>query len=86
MIGLITFSSPVYVPTSFSVSVVLSSSSRTHWFTADWLLHRISVCCWTWAMAASATIVLPAPHGSTTTPCPPAGLPCMNHRDTPSFW
>src|SRR5450755_1518511 len=59
-------------PTASGATVVRSASSRCHCCTEAALLVTISVsepCC---AIAASPTIVLPAPHGSTTTPAPVA--------------
>ena len=54
--------------------VVRASSSRFHCRPATVFVTRISVVADAWAIAAAPTSVLPAPHGSTTTPDPP----CQN--------
>ncbi len=61
---------PEYSPIASGASVVFSISSRRHCSTDAALLVTISVSAPWPAIAASPTIVLPAPHGSTTTPAP----------------
>ncbi len=70
--GRISLRSPEYSPISFSVNDVRAINSRFHCRPATVLVTRISVVAPALAMAAAPTIVLPAPHGSTTTPLPPA--------------
>ena len=70
--GRISLRSPEYSPISSSVSDVRAISSRFHCRPATVLVTRISVVAPALAIAAAPTIVLPAPHGSTTTPEPPA--------------
>ncbi|SLH92606.1 Uncharacterised protein [Mycobacteroides abscessus subsp. abscessus] len=70
--GRISLRSPEYSPISSSVSEVRASNSRRHCLPATVLVTRISVVALALAMAAAPTIVLPAPHGNTTTPEPPA--------------
>ena len=64
----------------------LSASSRCHWRTAVRFVVRISVLRLTLAIAAMATIVLPAPQGSTTTPEPPFSLPPAQNAETACSW
>jgi hypothetical protein len=66
--GLISFFAPVYSPRSSLVSVLLSRSSPIHWWTAETLVHRMRVWVLALAITAMPTMVLPAPHGSTTMP------------------
>ena len=70
--GRISFFSPEYSPISSSVSDVRLISSRFHCLPATVLVTRISVVAPALAIAAAPTSVLPAPHGSTTTPEPPS--------------
>ena len=69
--GRISLRSPEYSPISSSVSEVRATSSRFHCRAATMLVTRISVVALAFAIAAAPTSVLPAPHGSTTTPEPP---------------
>ena len=69
--GRISLRSPEYSPISSSVSDVRAISSRFHCRAATMLVTRISVVALALAIAAAPTSVLPAPHGSTTTPEPP---------------
>src|SRR5690606_39089683 len=69
--GLISFFDPEYSPISSSVSVVRRTSSSRHWRALTVLVTRMSVVVPDLAIAPAPTIVLPAPHGSTTTPDPP---------------
>jgi hypothetical protein len=73
--GLISFFSPEYSPISSSVSVVRLSSSLFHCRPLTVLVTRMSVVAPARAIAAAPTSVLPAPHGSTTTPEPPSQKP-----------
>ncbi|SGO74623.1 Uncharacterised protein [Mycobacterium tuberculosis] len=70
--GRISLRSPENSPISFSVSEVRATSSRFHCRAATILVTRINVVAPALAIAAAPTSVLPAPHGSTTTPEPPA--------------
>ena len=70
--GRISLRSPEYSPISSSVSDVRATSSRFHCLPATVLVTRIKVVALALAMAAAPTMVFPAPHGSTTTPDPPA--------------
>jgi hypothetical protein len=79
--GRISLRSPEYSPISSAVSEVRAISSRFHWRPATVLVTRISVVACAWAIAAAPTSVLPAPHGSTITPEPPAQKP-----SAASFW
>jgi hypothetical protein len=72
--GRISLRAPEYSPISFSVKEVRRSSSSFHCRAATVFVTRMSVVALAFAMAAAPTIVLPAPHGSTTTPEPP----CQN--------
>ena len=69
--GLTSFFAPEYSPISASVSEVRRSSSSRHWRALTVLVTRMSVVAFASAIAAAPTSVLPAPHGSTTTPDPP---------------
>ena len=69
--GRISFFAPEYSPISSAVSVVRLISSSRHCRAETVLVTKINVVAWMRAMAAAPTIVLPAPHGSTTTPEPP---------------
>ena len=80
MTGRISLRSPEYSPISSSVSEVRASSSRFHWRPATVLVTRISVVACACAIAAAPTSVLPAPHGSTITPEPPAQKPSTASR------
>ena len=66
--GRISLRSPEYSPISSSVSDVRATSSRFHCRPATVFVTRISVVAFAVAIAAAPTRVLPAPHGSTTTP------------------
>jgi hypothetical protein len=79
--GLISFSWPEYSPISSSVRLVRLSSSARHWRADTVLVTRTSVVASTSAIAAAPTSVLPAPHGSTTTP-----EPCFMKLPTASTW
>ena len=70
--GRISLRSPEYSPISLSVSDVRAISSRFHCRPATVLVTRISVVADALDIAAAPTMVLPAPHGRTTTPEPPA--------------
>ena len=70
--GRISLRSPEYSPISLSVNDVRAISSRFHCLPATVLVTRISVVADALAIAAAPTMVFPAPHGSTTTPEPPA--------------
>ena len=72
--GRISLRVPEYSPISSSVRDVRRTSSSFHCRAATVLVTRISVVALACAMAAAPTMVLPAPHGSTTTPEPP----CQN--------
>ena len=72
VIGRISLRVPEYSPISSSVREVRRNSSVFHWCTDTVLVTRISVVAPVIAIAAAPTIVFPAPHGSTTTPEPPA--------------
>ena len=72
--GRISLTEPEYSPISSSVSDVRRISSSFHCRAETVLVTRISVVAWACAIAAAPTSVLPAPHGSTTTPEPP----CQN--------
>jgi hypothetical protein len=78
--GRISLRSPEYSPISSSVRLVRATSSRFHCRPATVLVTRISVVACAFAMAAAPTSVLPAPHGSTTTPEPPAQKPSTASR------
>ena len=78
--GRISLREPEYSPISSSVSVVRFSSSCRHCRAATVLVTRISVVACASAIAAAPTIVLPAPHGSTTTPEPPCQKPSTASR------
>ena len=58
-----------------ATSVVFDNSSATHCCAAVTPVVRISVDALTCAIQAIPTIVLPAPHGRTTTPLPPLSEP-----------
>ena len=66
--GRISLTAPEYSPISSSVSEVRRTSSSFHCRAATVLVTRISVVAFACAIAAAPTSVLPAPHGSTTTP------------------
>ncbi len=70
--GRISLRVPEYSPISSSVSEVRRSSSVFHWCTDTVFVTRMSVVAPVMAIAAAPTTVLPAPHGRTTTPDPPA--------------
>ena len=86
MTGRICLASPEYSPMSSSPSVVLSSSSRRHCRAATMLVTRISVLVRALAITPIPTTVLPAPHGSTTTPLPPDGPPAAQNVSTDCSW
>ena len=73
--GRISFLDPEYSPISSSVSVVRFSNSSRHCLAATVFVTKINVVAFACAIAAAPTIVLPAPHGSTTTPEPPCQKP-----------
>ena len=72
---------PEYSPISSAVREVRRNSSSFHCRARTVLVTRIRVVAPASAIAAAPTIVLPAPHGSTTTPDPP----CQNDS-TASRW
>ena len=80
MTGRISLRAPEYSPISSSVSVVRRSSSSRHCRAATVFVTRMRVVAFAIAMAAAPTIVLPAPHGSTTTPEPPCQKPSAASR------
>ena len=69
---LITLQSVVYSPTSSSVKLVLSNNSLFHCLTEVTLGVKIKVLVCSLLITSRPTIVLPAPQGSTITPCPNA--------------
>ena len=78
--GRISLRVPEYSPISFSVNEVRRSSSSFHCRAATVLVTRMSVVADAAAIAPAPTIVLPAPHGSTTTPDPPCQNPSTAWR------
>ena len=81
MTGRISLTAPEYSPISSAVREVRRISSSFHCRADTVLVTRMSVVAWAWAIVAAPTIVLPAPHGSTTTPEPPA-----QNDSTASCW
>ena len=73
--GRISLRSPEYSPMSSGLRFVRASSSSRHWRADTVLVTRMSVVACALTMAAMPTTVLPAPHGSTTTPLPPSQNP-----------
>ena len=69
--GRISFACPEYSPISSSVRLVRRSSSLRHWRAETVFVTSTSVVVFASAIAPAPTRVLPAPHGSTTTPEPP---------------
>ena len=74
------------MPICASVRVVLSSVSAIHCLAAVTLVQRISVVVCSACMQARPTIVLPAPHGSTMTPLPPAEWRTSSKARAAEFW
>ena len=70
--GLTSFTWPEYSPISSAVRLVRFSSSSRHWRADTVFVTRMSVVVLAVAIAPAPTSVLPAPHGSTTTPEPPS--------------
>src|SRR5256885_2666953 len=64
----------------WSSDVCSSDLSRFHCLPATVLVTRINVVAWACAIAAAPTSVLPAPHGSTITPEPPAQKPSRSEE------
>ena len=81
MTGRTSLTEPLYSPISSAVREVRRISSSFHCRALTVLVTRISVVALASAIAAAPTRVLPAPHGSTTTPEPP----CQNDS-TASRW
>ena len=70
--GRTSLTAPEYSPISSSVRVVRRSSSAFHCRAETVLVTRTSVVVELAAITPAPTSVLPAPHGRTTTPLPPA--------------